>query len=272
MSFPSRRAPRHLAVALLAVVGIVACDTSGTFSPGSQRWGFIYVGALRNGAGEYRTSPNAQFFRGSVSSVPDARLRTDSCFVVGDYTPASSGTLTGVTYLDAGESITAAIGGVSTTVPRVSGSGTITYALGAGSSVGYRPGDSVVVTVPGVAGGFPTAGVRAKTAEPFTFDPIAPSTATIPLKWTAATDLNSAMLVSLQYTPSGAGAKTQEIRCAFTDDGVDSIPLRQHQAWSAATNVNRAVTVTRLRTAIISVDGGNMELISTFQSPPPASP
>lgn len=267
---PARFVPRALAVLLAGAALVTACDTTVGFSPGQQRWGFINIAALRNTAGEYRLAPNATFFRGSITAVPDARIRTDSCFVAGEYTPPSSNNFSGVTYLDAGETISAKIGTTTTPLPRVSSAGALTYSLGAGTTIPYTPGDSVVITVPGIAGGFPASEIRGRSAEPFTIDPITPSTTSIPLKWTAATDANSALIISLQYTPSGTGAKTQEIRCAYTDDGVDSIPLRQHEAWSASTNVNRAVVVTRLRTSIIAVADGAMELISTFVVPTPS--
>lgn len=265
----ARFAGRGLVAVAAAVIFVSACDTTSSFRPNEQNWGFVYLSALRTAAGEYRISPSASFFRGAVTSVPDARLRTDSCFAAGEYVPPSTGGITGVTYLDAGAAITTNIGGTSTQVPRVSGS-TIAYGLPAGTTVAYRPGDSVVVTVPGVTGGYPGAEVRGRTSEPFTIDPLEASTSTIPLRWTAATDPNSALIVSLQYTPSAAGSRVQEIRCAFTDDGLDSIPLRQHQAWSASTNVSRTYTVTRLRTAIVQVSGGAMEVISTLQIPTPA--
>lgn len=262
----TRPVTRGLLSVLAAVVFVSACDTTSSFTPSQQLWGFVYFNALRTTGGEDRIAPSAQFFRGTVTSIPDARLRTDSCFSVGAYvTP--TGTVTGVTNLDAGATITTTIGGTATQVPR-SGA-TTSYALGAGNSVPYRPGDSVVVTVPGAAGGFPAAEIRARTAEPFTISAIAPSSQTIPLTWTAATDNNSALLVSLRYTPAGSGAVLQEIRCAFTDDGVDSIPVRQHQAWSASGNVNRQVVVTRLRTALIGLTGGNLEVISTYSVPTP---
>lgn len=253
---------------MAAVALVTACDTTSTFSPSQQRWGFIYLSALKTNAGDNVISPLAQFFRGSVTSVPDARLRTDSCFAVGDYTPPTQGGITGVTYLDAGPSFSIKLGGETTEIPRTT-SGVTSYALPAGSTIPYTPGDSAIITIPGVAGGFPSAVIRSRTSEPFTISAITPSTSAIPLTWTAATDNNSALLVSLQYTPSGTGARTQEIRCAFTDDGVDSIPLRQHQAWSATSNTNRAVTVTRLRTSIQTIEGGAMEVISTYQVPTP---
>lgn len=268
-SRPARTVPRALVALVAAATLVTACDTTVGFSPSQQKWGFINVTALRSNTGEYRVAPSASFFRGSITSVPDARIRTDSCFAVGDYTPPTSSNFTGVTFLDAGESIAAKIGATTTPLPRVSSTGSLTYSLGSGTTIPYTPGDSVVITVPGVAGGFPASEVRGRSAEPFTIDPITPSTTSIPLKWTAATDANSALIISLQYTPAGTSAKTQEIRCAYTDDGVDSIPLRQHQAWSATTNVNRAVVITRLRTSIVAVTDGAMELISTFVVPTP---
>lgn len=264
----ARSAARGLLSAGAAVLLVSACDTTSTFRPNEQNWGFIFLSALRTNGGEYRTAPNASFFRGAVTSVPDARIRTDSCFNAGEFVPPTQGGITGVTYLDAGPVITANIGGTATQIPRVVGAN-VAYALAAGTTVPYRPGDSVVVTVPGITGGFPAGEVRGRSAEPFSIDPIEASTTSIPLRWTAATDPNSALIVSLQYTPPGSGARTQEIRCAFTDDGVDSIPLRQHQAWSATSNVSRNVTVTRLRTSIVQVTGGAMELISTLTVPTP---
>ena len=265
----SRLASGSLAALVAAVVLVTACETTSSFSPSQQKWGFIYVSALKTTGGEYRVAPTGSFFRGSISSIPDARIRTDSCFTVGDYVAPSNGVLTGVTYLDAGASLTAKLGTTTNTIPRVSASASTLYNLASGTTLPYTPGDSIVMTVPGASGGYPGAEVRGRSAEPFTFDAVVPSTATIPLKWSAATDGNSAMIISLQYTPATSGAKTQEIRCAFTDDGVDSIPLRQHQAWSSATNASRSITFTRLRTSIVSVDDGALELISTFNVPTP---
>lgn len=264
----ARLVPRGLFVLAAAVAFVTACDTTSSFSPSQQRWGFIYLNALKTTGGDDVISPIAQFFRGSITSIPDARLRTDSCFAVGDYSAPNQGGITGVTYLDAGAAFSAKIGGTTTDIPRTT-SGITSYALPSGTTISYHPGDSAIITVPGVTGGFPSAEIRGRTSEPFTIGAINPSTTAIPLTWSAATDNNSALLVSLQYTPSGTGARTQEIRCAFTDDGVDSIPLRQHQAWSASTNVNRAVVITRLRTAIQQIDGGTVEVISTYQLPTP---
>ena len=176
---------------MVAVALVTACDTTSSFSPSQQRWGFVYLNALKTNGGDNVIAPNAQFFRGSITSVPDARLRTDSCFAVGDYTPPTQGGITGVTFLDAGTSISAKIGAVTTEIPRNNAAVT-SYALPAGTTIAYNPGDSAIITVPGVAGGFPSAEIRSRTSEPFTIGTITPSTTAIPLTWSAASDNNSA--------------------------------------------------------------------------------
>lgn len=250
-----------------ATVFIASCDTSSSFGPNDRMWSFVTIGALQTTAGEYRVSPTAVFFRGAITSIPDASTKPDSCFPTATYS-APSNTFSGVTYLDAGAEVTTTIGGVATALPRSSTSGTLTYSLGT-NSVAYHPGDSVIVTVPGATGGFPALTARGKTAEPFTMNAITPATGgTIPLRWTAATDGNSALVMSLQYVPANSSTR-MEIRCAFVDDGVDSIPARFHDLWSNSNNTSRSVTVTRLRTLIGAVGDGAFELISTYTIPTP---
>lgn len=252
-----------------AVVLVAACDTTSSFTPGEQNWGFINVAARSTSAGEFRTAPFASFFRGSVSSVPNSLSRTDSCFAAGEFVEPVT-TFANVTYLDAGASVATTIGGVKTELPRGTTNGVTTYGLTSGTTVGYRPGDSVIVQVPGATGGYPTAEVRGKTAEAFTIQSIAPSLdSALQLRWTPATDGASSLIVSLQYTTSSGTGRAQEIRCSFTDDGVDSIPARQHAAWSAQGNSNRKAVFTRLRTNLIAVPSGAIEFISTFAVPTP---
>lgn len=265
---PSLRSGRRLLAVAAATIAIASCDGGSTFAPNSTLWAFVNLGALRTPAGEHRVAPSAVFLRGEISSIPNAALRPDSCFSSQPYTPPTN-TFTDVTYLDAGTPVTLTVGGVAHELTRTASAGSIGYGLGAGNTVAYRPGDSVVINIPGAPGGYPAFSARGKTAEPFTFTPVAPSPgATIPIRWTAATDGNSSLVISLQYTPPGATAK-REIRCAFVDDGADSIPSRFHDAWSNAGNSTRDIVVTRLRTLITPVSNGAFEMISTYQVPTP---
>jgi hypothetical protein len=74
--------------------------------------------------------------------------------------------------------------------------------------------------------------------------------------------------MSLQYVPANSTTR-MEIRCAFVDDGVDSIPARFHDLWSNSNNTSRSVVVSRLRTLIAALGDGAFELISTYTIPTP---
>ena len=260
--------------ALPAVVGatlaVASCDTSASFQPNELLWGFVTVSALDGGAGTLRTAPEAIFFRGEVTSIPNSGLRPDSCFPAANYVPPVNN-FGGVAYLDAGASVSMRIGAETSDLPRLSSGGTTTYTLGGSNTMPYGSGDSIVVTIPGANGGYPAADIRGKAAEAFTLQPIAPSTTNpIQLQWDAAPDTGSAMVISLQFAPAGGnGQITQEIRCAFRDDGAASIPLAQHSAWSATTNLQRQVVATRLRTYLKNVADGGLQLISTYTQPTP---
>ena len=264
----SSRSALVLAAGLLSLV--VACDTSTSLGLNERMWGFVSISTIRNTAGEHRISPNGVFFLGQLNSIPNAAFKPDSCFPAIPYVPPSN-SFTGVTFLDAGAALTTISGGRTDEIPRISSTASTTYDLPAGTTLAHQPGDSIVIQVPGATGGFPQAELRGRTAEPFTLlQPIEPSTAnTMQLRWSPATDNNSALSLSFQYKAS-ASAATQEIRCFFVDDGVDSIPLAEHAGWSAASNVSRAVVATRLRTVIMNApNGGVLELISTYQVPTP---
>ncbi len=263
----SRRLP--LVVAGGAMVAVISCDSTLSLRPDEVLWGFITVSALEDGAGADMTSPNAVFFRGAVSSIPNSASRPDSCFPAGSYVPPIND-FGNVAYLDAGEAISVRLGSATTELPRVSSGGRTTYTLGAGT-VPFNGGDSIVVNIPGATGGYPTSVIRGKIPEALDLDPIAPSaTDAIQLRWNASSDDGSSLIVSLQFAPAGGnGEITREIRCAFRDDGVDSIKLAQHEDWSDPTNLKRQVIATRLRTVLQNVGDGGLQIIATYQDPLP---
>jgi hypothetical protein len=267
-----RQLSRRLGVVGMAVLTavIASCDTSLSFRPNELVWGFVTVAAQRTTAGETRTSPTGVFFRGEVSSVPNAAVRPDSCFPSQTYIPPTN-SFSGVTYLDAGASLSVSLGSRTDEIPRVSASGVTNYNLATGTTLPYRPGDSIVVRIPGATGGYPNVELRAKTAEAFVLQPLVPpASGYLQLRWTAATDTNSALILQLLYAPAGgSGAISREIRCAFRDDGIDSIPLLQYQDWAASGNLKREVVANRLRTLLRNVSGGAIQFISTYQVPTP---
>lgn len=257
---------------LAATAVVVACEGRLTIPGQNATWGFITVAAAKSSAGDYGSIPLGQFFKGNLSSVPNAQVVFDSCVPGLSFADAGE-IVTGVTFLDAGSQIGLQIGPKADSLPRVSGTSGTTYQKGAQSPVAYTPGDSIVVTIPGATGGYPASDIRGKTAEPFTNDPVvAPAgTETIQFRWTTGHDLNSAMIISMRYARAqDNGVLRQQVLCAFTDDGVDSVPYRNHRAWSDPTNGKREVVWTRLRTSIKAQNDGVLEIISRFQTPTPA--
>lgn len=249
-------------------LALSACESSLTVPRNEMTWGFIQTSALAAGGGTYTTSPTGQFFRGALNSIPDARVKPDTCISLANTAPGPLN----VTYLDAGASITAQFGSRTDTIPRVSSASRTAYEVSAPKS--YQPGDSLIVRIPGAAGGFPAAEIRAKTAERLTIDSltIKPQPAATQLRWGASSDQNSALLVEFRYSTSGGTTFNQLVRCAFVDDGADSVRYEVLQPWIAANAAARNVTYTRLRTTINGIVGGFLEVISTFQVPTPSAP
>lgn len=251
---------------VLATAFVVACDTSLSGINTQQTWGFVTVAATRSQGGAHFANVEGIFFKGSLSAVPNAGFTADTC---ADGVLTTGNNLQGVTYLDAGTSLTATIGGIPTTFDRTPTTDGLAY-YPAGS-VAYNPGDSIVVTIPGATGGFPTGAVRAKTAEAFTISNIdvPGGTDAIPLTWSTPQDANSAIIISLRYeTTQNPGTLTRNVLCTFVDDGVDSIPFRWHTPWSSASG-NKEVVVTRLRTNYVAAADANLGVISTYQVPTP---
>jgi len=258
-------------ITLAATALIAACDTSLEGFDQEATWGFVTVAANKSGTAHFADAEGL-FFKGTLATVPNAE------FTVGDTctdTPLSGGNnLAGVTYLDAGPSVAATIGGVVQALDRTTTAEGIAYLPG--GPISYNPGDSILVSVTGASGGFPAGSIRAKTAEAFDF----PTTLTVPagsdsilLNWTPPHDPRSSLVVSLRYATSASPTVlSRNVLCTFTDDGAGSIPFRWHQYWSTSTGNVRDVVATRLRTSYVVAGEGNLGVISTYQVPTPPRP
>ena len=255
---------------VIATALIAACDNAFEGINNLNTWGFVTIAATKNASGAHVANAEGLFFQGNLAAVPNADFTSDTC---ADGLISEGNNLVGVTYLDAGPSVDATVGGVLRTLDRTTTASGLAYRPATPFS--YTPGDSVVIEVDGVAGGYPGGTIRAKTAEAFSFPtnlPIPAGTEAIQLQWTAPQDPRSAMIVSLRYaTTANPGVVTRNVLCTFVDDGVDSIPFRFHQNWSTSTGV-RSVVATRLRTNYVGVGDANLGVISTYQVPTPPNP
>jgi len=257
-------------VPVLATAFIAACDNALQGISMQGTWGFVTVSAQKSATGAHFADAEGLFFKGNLAAVPNADFTNDTC---ADVVLSEGNNLVGVTYLDAGPSVATTLGGVAGTLDRTTTAEGIAYLPA--TPIAFNPGDSIVVNVPGVSGGFPAGTIRAKTAEAFTFPadiPVPAGTESIQLTWTAPQDPRSAMIVSLRYaTINSPSVLTRHVLCTFVDDGVDSIPFRWHQNWSTSAGA-RAVVATRLRTNYVAAGDGNLGVISTYQVPTPPHP
>jgi hypothetical protein len=252
----------------MATTLVVACDNALDGISAQGTWGFVTVSAQKSTAGAHFANTEGLFFKGNLSAVPNADFSADTC---SDLPFFEGNSLVGVTYLDAGPNVAATLGGVAGTLDRTTTANGLAYQP-PGGPIPFTPGDSIVVTTTGVAGGFPAGTIRAKTAEAFAFPtdiPIPAGTEAIQLNWTAPQDTRSSLVVSLRYaTTQNPAVLSRNVLCTFIDDGVDSIPFRWHQNWSSSSGV-RAVVATRLRTNYVTAGEGNLGVISTYQVPTP---
>ena len=255
---------------VMATAFIVACDNALEGITTQGTWGFVTLSAQKSATGAHFANAEGLFFKGNLSAVPNADFTADTC---ADVLLSEGNNLVGVTYLDAGANVATTLGGVPTTLDRVTTANGI--ANRPASPPAVTPGDSIVVNTTGVAGGVPAGTIRAKTAEAFQFPtdiPVPGGTQAIQLTWTAPQDPRAAMVVSLRYaTITNPAILSRHVQCTFVDDGVDSIPFRWHQNWSSSPGV-RSVVATRLRTTYVAAGEGNLGVISTYQVPTPPRP
>lgn len=257
---------------VVAAAFAVACESSLSVDIPESAWGFVEVAAATASGGGHQTLPEAFFFRGRLGGIPRSDIALDSCNTVGYNPTGSGGSLTGVTYLDAGAQVGFTLGGQSNPLDRLVDQNR-TYYQPAGGALVYTPGDSVVVDIPGTPGGFPAATIRAKTAEAFTMSSIdiPEGTEAIELNWDAAPTPGSAMVVSLPFAGENSATINRQVLCTFRDDGADSIKFAWYQDWAAAGQ--RQSFATRLRTYYTSASGSaTLGVVSTYQVPTPNTP
>lgn len=254
-------------VLMLAAVSL-ACDGS-TPPPPTHDYGFLVLNAVAGDA-EYLTQPTAIFYRTGGLIIPTSRITQDSCLVLPLQTAPGPGT---VSSLDAGETVSLAVGEDAYTLVKFTENG-LSYYAHPDTFITYTPGDSVVLEIPGAAPGFPEATIRAMTAEAFILQPVGVPVAGAPidLSWTPAIRAGSKMTISLRYATPGSATVNQQILCHLIDDGAHAVPAALTSGWRNAHAGNRNAVATRLRTSEMEPPGAALQVSSTFTVPTPQRP
>jgi hypothetical protein len=260
-----------IATLLAATVGLSACDAV----TGGQNGSPIGVGGIAartKGAG-YTTNPQIAFYRVSGATFVSAAGVRDTCFIT-SYGDTTTGGTTSATALSAGSAVLISIGSRTDTLLRTGVSLDPTYRSQLTSGIPYTPGDSMVITVPGDRGGFPTATFRGRTAEAFSMSPLViPAAGSgLSVTWTPATDPNAAMFVTFRYATAGAASFNRQIACSYVDDGSGTVPATVSQDFIAATMHDMIGQRVRTILATIDVPLAYFNVVSTFDWPTPISP
>jgi hypothetical protein len=267
----SRRSLSLLGCAGLALVSACNALTSSA-APGTPV-AIVSMNARSKGGG-FTTSPTANFYSATSITFSSASVASDSCVLASYSATAPSGNTAKV--IGAGAYVLMQVSGHTDSLVKAT---TVdqTYQSIHASGVAFNPGDSVTFSILGDIVGFPQTTVTAKTAEPFTLNPIVvpPTGQPMTVTWSTGTDANGAMLVSLRYNDGTAGVTglNAQVFCDFHDDGSGTVQAVNIAKWAASSQ--REVLVQRLRTVLLQVQSANtayVNILSTFDLPLPVSP
>jgi hypothetical protein len=266
-----RRLSLFLACASLVII-VAGCDALTSTSGGGTPVMLVLLNARTKGA-TFTTNPVSNFYRVGSANFSSANSATDSCRL-SSYDPNAVPAPITATSIGGGAYVAVMLSGRTDTLRKVSATD-LTYRLATSAGMVFTPGDTITFTVPGDVSGFPGVSLQGRTAEPFTLSPIVVPTAGQPMTmtWTAATDANAAMIVSLRYNNGTGTGLNAQIFCDFKDDGSGTVTSALIAPWAAS--ATREVFVQRLRTALIIVSGAYdsyFNMISTYDLPTPVSP
>jgi hypothetical protein len=267
----SRRSLFLLGCAGLALAGACSSLTSGSLS--GTPVAIVSMNARSKGAG-FTTSPFANFYSATNITFSSASAASDSCVLTSYSATAAPGNTAKI--IGAGAYVLEQVSGHTDTLIKAT-TPDETYLSSHVSGVAFNPGDSVTFSILGDLAGFPTATVTAKTAEPFTLNPIVvpPTGQPMTVTWSTGSDANGAMLVSLRYNDgtSGSVGLNAQIFCDFFDIGTGTVQAANIAKWAASSQ--REVLVQRLRTVLLQVPAtvtAYVNVLSTFDQPLPVSP
>ena len=256
---------RYGPILLLVFAG--ACANLGAPNGAQYNYADIEIDGSAAPGGQVTAQPQALFFRSVQLVFPDSHSPRDVCVV--QSIPGSTGTIGSVASrpIAGGDSVAVRLDSVTTYLTPQSSGNQAVYGVPGAGRVTYAPGALLRVTTLGATAGFPAATDTVTTAEPFTMDSL-PSTATpgrtIVLHWTPAPHPGSKLFVELRYAATGT-TPTDEIVCDLSDTGTFTIPSLNTVGYFSATAPSRQHLVTRMRTTLRDLGGGNvLYLLSTY--------
>jgi hypothetical protein len=256
-----------------ASVLTVACGTLGSDPGGGLPVSLVFMDSRVKGSG-YTTYPMVNFYRAQTANFTDALQTTDTCQQAA-FSSAVNPNQTSAPVIGGGAYVAVLLSSHADTLLRAT-TADGTYHVADPAGFVYNPGDSITITVPGDAAGFPPITATSRTAEPFTLNPIVipPASQSMSVTWSTALDNNAGMIISLRYNDGTAGAGlNQQIFCDFHDDGAGIVPAALAATWAASSQ--REVFAERIRTLLVTAPSSSsafLNILSVFEVPTPTSP
>lgn len=246
--------------ALLALAALVGCDSALSVND-QPLVGAVSLRAVPASGRGAVISGDAFFLSGSTLSVPDPGLVPDSCVVqaIDSTNTFNRGNVAAGASIGLRVNTTDGSMGLSSSESR--------YVIASGTRLEYQFGDSVRITIPGQAGGFPPSTSFARLAEPLTVAPLVIPAVGQPaaLRWSPAGTQQSGIVATLRFRTAPGQAGRQAL-CSVRDDGVFDIPARVVDSLRTAGSPDQ-ISVTRFRTGQIEVSRrASLYVLSAFEN------
>jgi hypothetical protein len=244
-------------------LGVSACiDVSDPDA--NNRFGSITIRSTGSGAGPHRALPTAIFFTGSPSTLPNSAAQTDQC---GQFPLTLEQLVPGT--LVAGEELAMRVGAQNLTlteapnVPRI-------YTMPAPGEFVYNEGDTVRVTLPGAAGGFPGSQISLRLAEAVRLGPLTQTEVgeDYPVSWQLSGDARSGIIISMRYASASSTTEANsQLLCLVRDNGSYTIPGGLLTEWYTSNPAFRSLNILRWRTNTVEVDPrSTLYIVSTIDT------
>ena len=259
----------RLRFASLVAVLVLTTACIDSIDVPNGRFGTIAAAALDNGGGGYVMDPEAAFY--GETDLGYTPFPNDTCIVLAysNVTTVNSSLVT----LNAGDRLFTSVSGRVDTLVPIPGINIRVYTPVRTNGIPFIPGDTLSITVPGTASGFPASAISVRTAEPFTHSAIGIPGENQPLTvtWTPAPAPGSQMTFSLRYANATSTAGLNEqVFCSFNDDGAAVIGADYLNGWRTALNDQRSTRAVRIRSREVLVDTRTkLSVISSFAQPLP---
>lgn len=244
---------RLVSIRQFVAAALIALPLAGCFKGLTEaettltKFGAISVQGVSGPGGTTTATASAIFFDAYSAAIPDSRSQTNSC----QYASVDTSHTISSGNLKAGTSLSMVIGAGANTTTRDLAFDFPTYRYFNATPVTYKTGDSVTISIPGDATGFPANNIKVRMAEPLIPEDVTvpTGTANMTVKWNAAADTTGAIILSIKYAnPASMTYANEQIICSLKDDGTEDIVGSALGAFQLSPAAMRSIKLTRWRT------------------------